>query len=90
MLEFVELINYLESIPLNRESVDCKQYDYNGIQYKGTNVFSVSIDETLISENVSRIILYTNTDGVHLVCVTPHLAKYNYNLLDIESIEVTT
>ena len=88
MLEFVELINYLESIGLNREPVDCKKYDYTGIQYKGTNVFSVTIDDTLISENVDKIILYTKEGAVNLLCVTPHLVKYKYNLQEISEVIV--
>ena len=86
MLEFVELLNYLESIGLKREPVDCKQYDYIGIQYTGNNVFSVTIDDTLISENIAKLILYTAESIVNLLCVTPHLTKYNFNLNEITEV----
>lgn len=88
MLEFVELLNYLESIGLKREPVDCKQYDYTGIQYTGNNIFSVTIDDTLISENIAKLIIYAAEDVVNLLCVTPHLTKYNYDLQEITEVIV--
>ena len=87
IIDLHTIIEYLEPL-LRRESVECKQYDYTAIQYTSDTVFSVTIDETQISENITQIIIYTNGECVGLLCTTPHLTKYNFNLSTIETIEV--
>ena len=87
-LSLKEIIEYLDTI-LPRESVECKQYDYKAIQYIGETTFSVTINETLVSENIDKIILYTNGECVGLLCTTPHLTQYKYNITSITSLEIT-
>ena len=88
MSSFVETIQYLDNI-LHCESVECKQYDYKAIQYTGNDLLTVTIDDDVVSENISKIILYTNTEHVGLVCVTLHNLKYNFDLANITTLEVT-
>ena len=83
-----EIIEYLDTV-LPRESVECKQYDYHAIQYTSDAVFSVTINGTLVSENISKIILYTNGECVGLLATTPHLTRYNTNINTITTIGIT-
>ena len=92
MLTFTQITEYLDTT-LQREIVDCKQYDYTAIQYTKppqNEIFTVTINTETISNNINRIILYNVADVVRLVCITPHNTKYNHNLRTINSIEVTT
>ena len=90
MLSFAEITEYLDTT-LQREIVDCKQYDYTAIQYTTpqNEIFTVTINTETISTNINRIILYNVADVVRLVCITPHNTKYNHNIRTIETIEVT-
>lgn len=82
------LIEYFEP-RLNRESVDCKKYNYTAIQYTSTQVFTLTIDETEVSANIDKIIIYTDGESIGLLATTPHLTKYQYDLDDIETITIT-
>lgn len=89
MLSFAEITEYLDTT-LQREIVDCKKYDYTAIKYTQDTIFTVTINTETVSTNINSIILYNVADVVRLVCLTPHNTKYNYNIRNINSIEVTT
>lgn len=89
MLSFAEITEYLDT-KLEREIVDCKKYDYTAIKYTQNTPFTVTINTETVSTNINSIILYNVADVVRLVCLTPHNTKYNYNIRNINSIEVTT
>jgi hypothetical protein len=89
MLSFAEITEYLDTT-LQREIVDCKKYDYTAIKYTQDTIFTVTINTETVSTNINSIILYNVADVVRLVCLTPHLTKYNYNIRNINSIAVTT
>ena len=82
------LITYLEPL-LTRESVDCKKYDYNGIQYTNHTAFTLTINGTQISTNTDKLIIYTDGETAGLLATTPHLTKYNYELENITTLTIT-
>ena len=90
MSSFAEITLYLDTL-LERIIIDCKKHDYTAIQYNKTDntVFTVDINTETVSTNISKIVLYSVADVVRLVCITPHNVRYNYNLRNIETIEVT-